>query len=118
VVATTGTDGFTIDRFNLRQNTASSVPAAMQWDELRIGTTWSAVTPPAPPLLTHLSFSNGAFRFEFTNGSAQTYSVYASPNLADWIAVGAASPVAPGLYQFTDLDATNAPQRFYQLRAP
>jgi len=45
LTATTGTDGFTIDRFNLRQNTAASVPAAMQWDELRIGGTWASVTP-------------------------------------------------------------------------
>ena len=43
-----GLDGFTIDRFNMRQNTAtggSSVPAAMQWDELRVGPTWASVTP-------------------------------------------------------------------------
>src|SRR5205814_1599717 len=37
VSASNGTDGFGIDRFNMRQNTAASVPAAMQWDELRIG---------------------------------------------------------------------------------
>ena len=43
VFATTGTDGFTIDRFNIRQNTAASVPAAMQWDELRIAGTWEEI---------------------------------------------------------------------------
>ena len=43
--ASTGTDGYIIDRFNFRQNTSTSVPAAMQWDELRIGTTWADVTP-------------------------------------------------------------------------
>jgi len=42
----TGTDGFTIDRFNIRQNTAASVPAAMQWDELRVGNSWASITPP------------------------------------------------------------------------
>jgi hypothetical protein len=46
--ATTGTDGFSIDRFNMRQNTAASVPRAMQWDELRFGTTWADVTPAVP----------------------------------------------------------------------
>lgn len=45
ISANTGTDGYTIDRFNFRQNTATSVPAAMQWDELRVGSSWSAVTP-------------------------------------------------------------------------
>src|SRR5205814_3628267 len=35
-----GTDSFIIDRFNMRQNTTNSVPAAMQWDELRVGNSW------------------------------------------------------------------------------
>lgn len=49
LVATDGTDGaYVIDRFNMRQNTATSVPTAMQWDELRIGASWAAVTPPGP----------------------------------------------------------------------
>ena len=52
VAATTGTDGYAIDRFNMRQNTSSSVPAAMQWDELRVGVSWLAVTPlPLPPTI-------------------------------------------------------------------
>src|SRR5439155_19417601 len=56
IAATTGTDGFTIDRFNMRQNVASgssSVPASIQWDELRFGFSWSDVTPVAmlPPTL-------------------------------------------------------------------
>ena len=55
LLATTGTDGFTIDRFNIRQNTAASVPAAMQWDELRIGGTWASVTP--VPVVTAPGFS-------------------------------------------------------------
>jgi hypothetical protein len=46
---TSGTDGFAIDRFNLRQNTAASVPGTMRWDELRFGTTWADVTPAAVP---------------------------------------------------------------------
>lgn len=58
ISATTGTDGLTIDRFNMRQNTAASVPAGMQWDELRFGTTWADVTPmvpePATPMLLAL----------------------------------------------------------------
>src|SRR5262249_29775196 len=45
--ANTGVDGFAIDRFNMRQNTATTVPANMQWDELRVGGSWASVTPPA-----------------------------------------------------------------------
>jgi Immunoglobulin domain len=55
IAASTGTDGFTIDRFNMRQNTVASVPAAMQWDELRVSSSWPEVTPPfveAPPQIT------------------------------------------------------------------
>jgi hypothetical protein len=51
IAASSGSDGLAIDRFNIRQNTAASVPAAMQWDELRVGTAWGVVTPPytTPP---------------------------------------------------------------------
>jgi hypothetical protein len=53
LVVTNGTDvGMGIDRFNMRQNTATSVPGNMQWDELRFGYTWGSVTPPSPPALT------------------------------------------------------------------
>lgn len=116
ISATTGTDEFTIDRFNMRQNTAASVPAAMQWDELRIGATWSSVTPPPAPVLTSVVFSNGVFQFAYTNGSGQSYTVYMSTNLADWTAIGTATQISAGQYQFTDTTATNFPRRFYQLR--
>lgn len=70
----TGTDDFTIDRFNLRQNTTASVPAAMQWDELRIGTSWAAVTPPTVPIPINLTgparLPNGSFQFSYTNSHA------------------------------------------------
>jgi hypothetical protein len=121
ISASTGTDGFVIDRFNLRQNTATSVPAAMQWDELRVGYTWADVTPPSGSttvLLTDVTrLGDGTFRFAYSmSGLGGT--VYASTNLLDWTALGAPTPAAPGLYEFTDADATNYPQRFYQLRFP
>lgn len=119
VSAASGVDGFVIDRFNLRQNTATSVPAAMQWDELRVGLSWAAVTPPPAPLLANLAHPNdGTFRFSYTNTSAQTCSVYASTNLAVWVAIGTATQLSAGLFQFTDTAATNYPRRFYQLRSP
>jgi hypothetical protein len=119
LTAGTGTDGFAIDRFNMRQNTTTSVPAVMQWDELRVGRTWSDVTPPAPPLITEITkLPGGAFQFRYRNDSAQTYSVHASTDLINWTAVGSAAPVAPGVYEFTDPSATNLSQRFYQLRSP
>src|ERR1043166_8369448 len=119
--ATTGTDGFTIDRFNLRQNTAASVPAAMQWDELRIGNAWADVTPPAPSLVRLTDFmklSDGRFQFAYSNTSSQNGTIHASTNLLDWSPVGAATQISAGLYQFTDPAASNYARRFYQLRLP
>jgi hypothetical protein len=122
VSATTGVDGFTIDRFNMRQNTATSVPAAMQWDELRIGLSWADVTPLASPTLVTLSdvkkLGDGTVQFEYADNSSQSYGVFASSNLIDWAAIGTAAQISPGLYQFTDTAATNYPRRFYQLRSP
>ena len=117
IMASNGTDGLTIDRFNMRQNTVVSVPAAMQWDELRFGTSWAVVTPPPPSLLSRLKkLSNGAFQFAYTNTSAQSNNVYASTNLINWVSVGVATQVSIGLFQFTDTGATNYPRRFYKLR--
>lgn len=121
ISANSGTDGFTIDRFNMRQNTTSSVPAAMQWDELRFGFAWADVTPPTAPVAITLTdvqkTSSGAFRFGYA-GTAPGGEIYASTNLTDWVAIGAATVISPGLYQFTDTSATNHPHRFYQLRSP
>ena len=117
--ANTGTDGFVIDRFNMRQNTTASVPAAMQWDELRVGLTWASVTPPAPVSLQNVKrLTNGSLQFAYSNASALTLSVYASTNLSDWASNGLATQIAPGLFQFTDPGATNFSQRFYQVRSP
>ena len=121
IIATTGTDGFIIDRFNMRQNTAASVPAEMQWDELRFSAGWAGVTPIPTPVVISLAdlrmLPNGSFQFAYTNGSSQSYSVYASTNLVNWSAIGAAVQTAPGLYQFTDITSTNLQRRFYQLRS-
>jgi hypothetical protein len=116
ITATTGTDDLIIDRFNFRQNTAASVPAAMQWDELRVGLTWASVTPPSPPTLTNISVSEGVFQFFYTNTSAQTYTVFASPDFMNWEPIGPGTQISPGCYQFTD--STASEQRFFHLRSP
>jgi hypothetical protein len=115
--ANTGIDGLTIDRFNFRQNTAASVPRAIQWDELRVGNSWGEVTP-LPILLNVTQLGNGTFRFSFVSSSTQNGSVYASTNLIDWTLVGTPTQVEPGLYQFTDNTTGDHSKRFYQLRWP
>jgi hypothetical protein len=110
---TNGSDGFTIDRFNLRQNTAASVPASMQWDELRAGRSWADVTTAEPSFAAAVT---DVVRFSGVSG--QGGSIYSSTNLIDWVPAGAATEIAPGLYQFIESTSTNARQRFYQLRSP
>lgn len=113
----TGSDGLSVDRFNLRQNTVSSVPAAMQWDELRFGNSWADVTPVLPVTISNLTLlPNGAMQFSYTNHGSPSFSVYASTNLTEWSPLGAAIQIAPNLYQFTDSAAPNFPHRFYHLR--
>ena len=115
VSASTGVDGFSIDRFNFRQNTVASVPAAIQWDELRVGASWASVTPPPPPRLVDVSLSNGLLQFAYTNFSGRIYTVFGSTNLLDWEPVGAAEQISPGHYRFTEAAGDSA-RRFYQLR--
>jgi len=117
-----GVDGYTIDRFNMRQNTITSVPAAMQWDELRFGYSWADVTPSAPPpviTVTDLKWlGSGGFQFAYSNYTTQSFTVYLSTNLTAWSPLGTATQTLPGYFQFTDTAATNSPSRFYQLRSP
>ena len=115
IMATTGTNDLAIDRFNFRQNTSQSVPAAMQWDELRVCLNWSAVTPPPPPVLGDVAVVEGVFQFTYTNESSQTYTVFGSTNLTDWSPIGSAFEISAGLYQFLEGTLDN---RFYQLRSP
>src|SRR5205807_6706259 len=111
ITSRTGTDGFTIDRFNTRQNVASgssSVPASIQWDELRFGLTWASETPPASPAtLANIKWlGNGTFQFAYTNNGL-SYTVYASTNLINWSSIGVVTQNLYGLYQFTDTNALN-----------
>jgi hypothetical protein len=78
--------------------------------------------PTATTLTDAGKLTNGAFQFTFTNSVGAVFGVLASTNLtlplSNWIALGGVTETAPGQFQFTDLQATNAPQRFYRLRSP
>ena len=119
VSASSGLDGYTIDRFNIRQNTASSVPASLQWDELRVGLSWADVTPIDLPAFVNLTdvkkLANGALQFTYTNSSSLNYTVFASSNLVNWVPAGSANQISPSVFQFTDTAATNSSRRFYKL---
>ena len=64
----------------------------------------------------------GAFHFTFASTPGESFSVFATTNLAlpfsSWMFLGAATDSPPGSYQFTDSQATNSPNRFYRVRSP
>lgn len=67
---------------------------------------------------------NGSIQFGFTNYSDISFSVLASTNVAlslnAWSNLGRVFETSPGngQFQFTDMQATNYPQRFYRFRSP
>jgi alpha-tubulin suppressor-like RCC1 family protein len=65
---------------------------------------------------------NGSFQFAFTNTPGAFFSVLVTTNpatpLSNWTTLGAATEVSPGLFKFTNPQATNTPQRFYRVRSP
>ena len=79
--------------------------------------------PPGPSTITALAqLADGTFQFNFTNGTPASFTVLATTNVAlsvgEWTVLGPAIQLSPGMYQFTDSQGTNFPQRFYQVRSP
>lgn len=85
--------------------------------------TVTVTAPPPPPVLTGAGVvSNGLLRFNFTNSTPINFTVLAATNVtlptSNWTVLGPATVLSPGVYQFTDAQATNFPQRYYQVRSP
>ena len=57
----------------------------------------------------------------FTNSPGARFSVLASTNptqpASNWTVLSGVTEVSPGQFQFTDLQVTNAPRRFYRIRS-
>ncbi len=117
ITTSTGTDNLGIDRFNFRQNVltgSSSVPALMQWDELRIGTNWSSVTPiPTVPHFNSANTSNTNIQIQAT-GDPGTILIEWSTNLTNWFGLTNLFS-STGSFQFSE-STTNQSQRFYRLK--
>jgi hypothetical protein len=82
-----------------------------------------SATPTTAVTLTNLTLlANGSFQFSFTNIPGATFSAWAATNLAlsmsNWTFLGSITQGSPGVYQFTDVQATNISRRFYQVRSP
>jgi len=86
----------------------------------------SIVSAAAPSLPLRLQWpsvlSNGAFMFSLTNNASLNFKVYASTNIplnpGSWTLLGSMTenPSGSGRYQYSDIQATNSAQRFYQVR--
>jgi hypothetical protein len=78
--------------------------------------------PTAPKLSSATMLTDGSFQFAFTNSVGALFGVLATTNLAlpltNWTALGGVVEIAPGQFQFSDLQATNGPKRFYRAFAP
>lgn len=77
---------------------------------------------PNYPLMNVTKFGNGNVQFAFTNLSGPSYRVLASANAAaplnTWSNLGVPTESPAGTFTFTDLQATNYPQRFYRVTTP
>ena len=77
---------------------------------------------PVPNLSSPAMLDSGAFQFSFTNLPGAPFTVWASDDVSlpfsNWLSLGPVTDNPAGFFQFTDPAATNAPQRFYQIRSP
>ncbi|HXJ60568.1 MAG TPA: hypothetical protein VNU68_28310, partial [Verrucomicrobiae bacterium] len=78
----------------------------------------TAAPVPPPRISAYELLPNRQFRLRFDYAPGTSFSVLVSPNLSGWTALGPAVELTPGHFEFTDGDAPNHPQRFYQLRSP
>jgi T5SS/PEP-CTERM-associated repeat protein len=78
--------------------------------------------PSAIQLTGMTASQGGAFAIHFTNTPGAVFTVLTSPDpglpLVDWIVLGTVTEVAPGQFQFADVQATNHLRRFYVIRSP
>jgi len=79
-------------------------------------------TPLATTLANPQVSSKGAFQFVFTNTPGAMLGVLATTNLAlpvsNWARLSGVMEMSPGEFEFSDPQATNNVQRFYQIFAP
>jgi Galactose oxidase, central domain/Kelch motif len=92
------------------------------------GSTFLAATELYGPNSTTLNLNgtrlepSGAFQLGFAAFPHSVNTLLSSTNLAqpppDWVRLGAANELSPGLFFFMDTEATNYPARYYRLRSP
>ena len=81
----------------------------------------SGLVPSRPRLLQPEMGAGAATRLTFPGREGTRYEILAAPDptlpLANWMVLGAASSVGPGLLEFIDQDASRHAKRFYRVRS-
>jgi alpha-tubulin suppressor-like RCC1 family protein len=122
-------DGTTTNRSAPVGVNTTALVAGQRFSRLTSGSsayhTLALVTAPPASAITLAgaqTLTDGSFQFAYTNTPGAFFGVLASTNpalpLSNWVTLGDATEVSPGLFQFTDPQATNTPQRFYRVRSP
>jgi len=73
------------------------------------------VTAPATPMVSGVKLVNGQFSMTIGGDNGPDYTIFASPNLIDWMPIQVTSSPTPP-FTFTDPDAVNFQKRFYRVR--
>ncbi len=75
-----------------------------------------------PINLASSRLASGAVQFGFTNTPGVSFTALTTTNLSlslsNWSVLSNVTEITSGTFQFTDLPATNGPQRFYRVRSP
>jgi hypothetical protein len=98
-------------------------PGCQDYGPLFVADNMVATPAPPPIVLTNpTKLGSGAFQFSFTNTPGRSFTVFVITNISvpfsNWTALGGVTEIAPGRFQFTDLQATNNQARFYRVRSP
>lgn len=87
------------------------------------GTDVAFTTPDIPRTITGIALVNhGEFQIQFAGSQTASYTVVATTDptlpVINWKVLGPCTQIAPGVFQFTDLQVPGNPLRFYSVRSP
>jgi hypothetical protein len=99
-----------------------SLNVGLAWDISNLVNGWIDVIATNPPILGSSAFqSTGEFKLSGVGSASQDYQLMAATNLVPpifWTLVDSTTSDTNGVFQFTDLNATNFVQRFYRVTTP
>jgi hypothetical protein len=96
--------------------------AGLAWNTNGLSNGFISVVAAITPAFTALALDgDGTIRFNGTGAASQVNELFAATNLllpVTWEWVASATANVSGVFQLSDLQATNFPQRFYRIQSP